>query len=36
MNVYVENIASKKEKTWRPTYEVIDNSYFTATKLFPT
>ena len=36
MNVDVENIASKKQKNWRTIYEVIDNSYFSATELFPT
>ena len=36
MNADVENIASKKQQFWRPIYEVVDNSYFEATKLFPT
>ena len=36
MNVDVENIFNKKQKIWRPKYEVIDNSYFVATKIFPT
>ena len=36
MNVDIENVFSKKQPLWRPIYEVIDNSYFTATKLFPT
>ena len=36
MNVDVENIASKKQPFCRPIYEVIENSYFVATKLFPT
>ena len=36
MNVDVKNIASKKQKNWIPIYEVIDHSYFEATKLFPT
>ena len=34
MNVYVENISSKKQKHWRPIYEVIDHSYFEVAKLF--
>ena len=34
MNLDIENIASLK-KNWRPIYEVIENSYFEATKLFP-
>ena len=25
MNVDVENIANKKQKFWRPIYEVVDN-----------
>ena len=36
MNVDIKNIASKKPPFWRPIYEVFENSYFTATKLFPT
>ena len=36
MNLEVENIASKKQPFWRPIYEVIENSYFAATKIFPT
>ena len=36
MNVYAENISSKKQTFWRPIYKVIDNSYFSATKIFPT
>ena len=36
MNVYIENIASKKYPFWRSVYEVIKNSYFEKTKLFPT
>ena len=36
MNVDIGNIASKKQPFWRPVYEVIENSYFTATKLFTT
>ena len=35
MNVDIENISSKKT-SWRSIYEVIDNSYFEVTKLFPT
>ena len=34
MNVEVENIASKKQPFLRPIYEVIQNSYFAATKIF--
>ena len=33
-NVDVENIASRKK--WRPIFKGIDNSFFSATKLFPT
>ena len=36
MNVEIENIASKKQPFWRSIYEVIENSYFEETKLFPT
>ena len=36
MNVGIENISSKKQPFWRPIYEVIENSYFEETKLFPT
>ena len=36
INLYIENIASKKRTFWRPIYKVIENSYFEATKLFPT
>ena len=36
INVYIENIASKKQTFWRPICEVIENSYFEETKLFPT
>ena len=36
MNVGIENIASKKQPFWRPIYEVLENSYLEATKLFPT
>ena len=36
LNVDIEHISSKKEPFWRPIYEVIDNSYFEETKLFPT
>ena len=27
---------SRKQPFWRPIYEVIENSYFEETKLFPT
>ena len=36
MNVEIENIASKRQKDWRPMHEVIYNPYFAATKLSPT
>ena len=36
MNVDIENIASKKQLFWTPIYEVIENSSFEETKLFPT
>ena len=36
MNVDIENSASKKQSFWRPIYEVIENSYFEETRLFPT
>ena len=36
MNECIEIIASKKQSFWRPIYEVIENSYFEETKLFPT
>ena len=36
MKVDIQNIASKKQPFWRPIYEVIENSYFEETKLFPT
>ena len=36
MNVYVENISKNSNKTWRPIYKFIDNSFFAATKLFTT
>ena len=36
MNADIENIASKKQPFWRSIYEVIDDSYFEETKLFPT
>ena len=29
-------LPAKKQPFWRPIYEVIKNSYFAATKLFPT
>ena len=35
MNVDIENISSKRQCFWRQIYEVIENSYFEATKLFP-
>ena len=34
IHVEIENISSKKQLFWRPIYEVIENSYFAATKLF--
>ena len=36
MNVYIENTSSLKTLFWRSIYEVIDDSYFGVTKLFPT
>ena len=36
INVDVQNISSKMNKFWRPIYEVIENSYFEARKIFPT
>ena len=36
MNVDIGNIASKKQPFGRPINEVIENSYFEETKLFPT
>ena len=36
MNLYIDNISSKKQPFWRPIYEVTENSYFEETKLFPT
>ena len=36
MNVDIENISIKKQPFWRPIYEVIENSNFEETKLFPT
>ena len=36
MNVDIENISSKKQPFWRSIYEVIENSYFEETTLFPT
>ena len=36
MNVDIENISSKKQPFWRSIYEVIKNSYFEDTILFPT
>ena len=34
MNVDVENISNNNNNNWRPIYEVIDDSFFVATKLF--
>ena len=36
LSIDIVNIASKKQPFWRPIYEVIENSYFEETKLFPT
>ena len=36
LNVDIKNIASKKQPFWRSIYEVIDDSYFEATRLFPS
>ena len=36
MNLYIENIASSSQQIWKLIYEVIDDSYFKAVKLFPT
>ena len=36
VNVGIENVSSKKQPSWRPIYEVIDNSYFVETKFFST
>ena len=36
MNVDIENIANQKQPFWWSIYEVIDDSYFEVTKLFPT
>ena len=36
MNVDVENITNKEQKSWRQIYKVIETSNFAATKLFPT
>ena len=36
INVDIGNIASKKQPFWMQIYEVIENSYFEETKLFPT
>ena len=35
MNVYIENISSKKQPFWGQIYEVIENSYFEETDFFP-
>ena len=35
MKVEIENIDNKKQLFWRPIYEVIEDSYFDETKLFP-
>ena len=36
MNVDIDNIASKKQPFCTPIYDVIENSYFDETGLFPT
>ena len=36
INVDIGNIDSKKQPSWRPIYEVIENAYFAETKFFPT
>ena len=36
INLDIENIASTGQNIWRSIYEVIDDSYFLAVKLFPT
>ena len=36
MNLDIENIASSGQQIWRSIYEVINDSYFKAVKLFPT
>ena len=32
----IESIASTSQQIWRSIYEVINDSYFKAVKLFPT
>ena len=36
INVDIENIVNKKQPFRRSIYEVIENSYYEETKLFPT
>ena len=36
MNEDIDNIASTKQSFCIPIYEVIENSYFEGTKLFPS
>ena len=36
MNVDIKKISSKKQPFWILIYEVLENSYFEETKLFPT
>ena len=36
MNLDIENISSTSQQIWKSIYEVIDDSYFKAVKLFPT
>ena len=36
MNLSIENIAISSQQIRRSIYEVIDDSYFMAVKLFPT
>ena len=36
MNIYIENIASKKQPFWISIYEFTNDSYFEVVKLFPT
>ena len=36
INLEIENIASTSQQVWRSIYEVTDDSYFKAVKLFPT
>ena len=35
LNIDIENISKNKTKNWRPMYEIIDTSFFAATKRFP-